>query len=67
MAIDECPNCGPNSLATVKVEDAVYIASCSLCDHDVRAPVIVGDDGNHKVAFDHDVQPNQDQPEDLDQ
>lgn len=52
MAIDECPDCGPNSLATVKVENAVYIASCASCDHEVTAPVIEDGDGGHVVAFD---------------
>lgn len=51
IAIDECHECGPRSLATVKVEDAIYIASCASCDHEVRAPVVIGDDGAPMVSF----------------
>lgn len=56
MALGECPNCGPRSLTTVKVEDAEYIASCGSCDHELRAPVIETEDGEHKVAFDREEQ-----------
>ncbi len=53
MALAECPEHGENSLATAKVEDAVYVASCGMedCDTEVRAPV-VKEDGTAKVRFD---------------
>lgn len=51
IAIGECQNCGPNALTTVKVENAEYIASCSSCDHDMRAPVVINEDGDELVAF----------------
>lgn len=49
MAIGDCPNCGPHTLATVKVEDATYITSCAQCDYEQRAPVLVDGDGETKV------------------
>lgn len=49
LALGECPNCGPKTLATVKVEDAEYVTSCSQCEYEQRAPVVVGDDGEPKV------------------
>lgn len=45
MAIGECPNCGPHTLATVKIEDATYISSCAQCDYEQRAPVVVDGEG----------------------
>ncbi|MEE6210884.1 hypothetical protein U3A55_12065 [Salarchaeum sp. III] len=51
LALADCPNCGENSLGTARVENAVYIAACSGCDHEVRHPVIATDDG-HKVRTD---------------
>jgi len=53
LAFGDCPDCGDNSLATARVEDAVYIASCgkSSCDHEIRAPVVV-EDGDKVVKFD---------------
>lgn len=52
LAIGDCPNCGPKTLATVKVEDSMYISSCSMCDFKVTAPVVEGDDGEHYVDND---------------
>ncbi|MCL9818350.1 hypothetical protein [Natronocalculus amylovorans] len=54
LSLSECPECGPNTLATVRVEDAIYIASCSSCDHEVRAPVVIKD-GTEVVAFQEPV------------
>lgn len=53
IVMGDCPNCGPHSLATVKVSDAEYITSCSLCDYEQRCPVIIGDDGKPKVSTEH--------------
>jgi len=53
LALGDCPECGDNSLATATVEDAVYIASCGVCDHEIRAPVVVSD-GETVVKFDAD-------------
>ena len=55
IALGDCPDHGENSLATAKVENAVYIASCGRtdCEHEVRAPVIMVD-GTAKVKFDLD-------------
>ncbi len=55
LAMAECPEHGENSLATAKVENAVYIATCGMggCDEEVRAPVVEQDDGK-VVRFDLD-------------
>lgn len=50
MAIGDCPNCGENTLATVRVEDAEYISSCSMCDYEIRAPVKINEDGKPIVV-----------------
>lgn len=50
LALDDC-DCGDHRLATVRVENAVYIAECGHCDNEVRAPVVV-EDGTEKVRFD---------------
>lgn len=52
MAIGDCPNCGDHKLATVKVEDATYISSCSMCEYEQRAPVMVNEDGKTVVPND---------------
>lgn len=54
LSLNECPRCGPNTLATVQVEDAIYIVSCSSCDHKIRAPVVIRD-GKEVVAFDKPI------------
>jgi len=54
LSLSECPECGPNTLATVRVEDAIYIAACSSCDHEIHAPVVIKD-GKEAVAFDEPV------------
>lgn len=58
LGLGDCPNCGPSSLVVVRVEDAEYIAECAKdsCDHEVRAPVVVDDDGEHKVRLEDDVE-----------
>lgn len=55
LAVGDCPNCGENSLATARVEDAVYVAECGYdpCDHEIRAPVVI-EDGETVVKFDLD-------------
>lgn len=55
LGLGDCPNCGDNSVSTVRVEDAEYIAECLSCNHELRAPVVVDEDGNPKIAFNEEV------------
>jgi len=53
MAMGDCRNCGPHSLATFKVEDATIIVQCASCDYERREPVMENEDGEHIVDFDN--------------
>lgn len=52
IALGDCPEHGKNTLATARVDKAIYIAECGRtdCDHKVKAPVVI-EDGKEKVAF----------------
>lgn len=55
MALGDCPNCGENSLATARVENAEYVVECSSCDHDKRGPVVINEEGDEIVKFDAEL------------